>query len=366
MATAVVTIICIAIMIMGGVILTQGILNSADATAISVEDITLREGELTRTSLEAASAAELSWPGLLRVTVYNNGQTKLAGFEKWDVIVDYTDDGGTRYTRRLPYTGGELAPNQWRKARIGLDGPVEFFEPNILNPEEELVILARPDPPPGAPSTGGVTITADNGAGCSAAFSDPGYVLLVPLADNTTLAAVRYYQLEEDATPQAAGTIMAAEFAEKELGDKVLCDENEPDRQARHIFPLVGIDQIPAATWTIYYHCRTSGGGNFPRKDGDVSFYIEIIVRKADGTLRQVITSNAAPAYFPADLQGNWTTISGNYTFPSYEVVDENDYLEVVYHGHVERQGPSSGTGYVQLDVDNGTLPPAERTRIES
>ena len=365
MATAVVTIICIAIIVMGGLILTQGALNSADATALSVEDITVREGELTRTSLEAVGAAELSWPDLLRVTVRNEGQTKLAGFNRWDVIVDYAGAGGARYSRRLSYTEGDLAANRWRKARIGLDGPVDFFEPGILNPGEELVILARLDPPPGAPSSGEVTIAADNGAGCSAPFSDPGYTLLVPLAENTTLAASRYYQLEEDAPAEAAGTVMYAEFSENETGRKILNNEAQPAREARHVFPLVGVDQIPAAAWTVYYHCTTDGD-DFPSEDGQVSFDIDILIRQADGAVRQTIATDVATAYFPAASAGSWTTVSGNYTFPGYEVVDENDYLEVVYNGHVQRQEPGAGTGYMRLDVDDGALPPDEQTRIES
>ena len=88
MAAVIVTIICIAMIVMGCVILSQGILTSADAAAMSVEDITARESELARSGLEVARAAELSWSDLLRVTVRNTGQTRHAGYDKWDFIVD--------------------------------------------------------------------------------------------------------------------------------------------------------------------------------------------------------------------------------------------------------------------------------------
>ncbi len=366
MATAVVTVICIAIIVMGGVILTQGVLTSADTAALSVRDITVREGKLTRTSLEAVGAAELDWPGLLRVTVRNGGQTKLADFERWDFIVDYVDSGGTRHSRRLPYAEGDLAANQWQKARIGLEGPVEFFEPSILNPQEELVILARLDPPPGDSTSGEVTVAAGNGAGCSISFTQPDYVLLAPHAENTTIAASKYYQIEEDIPPGPSGAVMSAAFAENETGHKILYNQSEPARPARHIFPLVGIDRIPSANWTVYYHGRTTGGGDFPAGDGDVSFDIDILIRQADGAIRQTIATGAAPADVPAASQESWMTINGTYNFPGYGVVDENDYLEVVYYGRVQRQGPTAGTGYLQLDIDDGALPPNERTRIES
>ena len=365
MATLIVTIICIAMIVVGGVILSQGVLTSADTAALSIEDITLREGDLARSALEVTSAAELSWPELLRVTVRNSGQTGLAGFDRWDFIVDYVDADGTRYSRRLPFTDGELAENQWQKARIGLSGPVEFFEPEILNPQEELVILARLDPPPGGGTEANVTIAAVNGAGDSISFDIQEYFLLVPLTVNTTLAASLYYQLEEDATAARPGTVMSAEFLENETSRRILCNESLPSREARHIFPLVGIEQIPAANWTVYYHSRTLGDA-FPEQDGDAVFDVDVLIRQADGAIRQTIASGVAGAVFPAASQGEWITISGTYNFPDYSVVDENDYLEVVYYAHVERQGPQSGPGYLQLAIDDSTLPLPEQTRIES
>jgi hypothetical protein len=362
----IVTIICIAMIVMGGVILSQGLLTSADNAALSIEDITIREGDLARTALLATGAADLTWSGLLRVTVRNSGQTGLAGFDRWDVIVDYVDAAGTRHCRRLPFTEGELAGNQWRKARIGLDGPVEFFEPDILNPQEELVVLASLDPPSGGGTAAKVTIAAVNGIGDSMAFDVPDYLLLTPHAENTTIAATPYYQLQEDNPADGAGAVMSAEYDQDELGRKILCDESLPSQEARYIFPLVGIEQIPSANWTVYYQCRTLGVGEFPEQDGDTVFDVDILIRRADGGIRATVASGVAGAVFPAASQGEWITISGTFNFPDYSVVDENDYLEVVYYGRVVRQGPKDGPGSMQLAVDDGTLPPTEQTRIES
>jgi hypothetical protein len=365
LAAVIVTIICIAMIVMGCVILSQGVLTSADATALSVEDITLREGDLARTNLEAARAAELSWSDLLRVTVRNTGQTRLAGYDKWDFIVDYTDAGGVQHSRRLLYTGGAPAANQWQNARIGLNGPVEFFEPGILNPEEEMVILARPDPPPGSAAKAGITVAALNGASSSISFDIPGYTLLVPHAENVTITASRYYQLEEAAPAETPGTVMSAAFSENETGRRIFTNVNKPSREARHIFPLVGIEHIPAATWNVYYYCRTLDGGDFPGNDRDVSFDIDVLIRRADGGVRQTIATGAAGAFFPESSGGDWITIFGTYDFPGYDVADENDYLEVVYYGRIAGGGPSAGTGYLQVDIDDNTLPAAEQTRIE-
>src|SRR4030042_3422021 len=136
MAAAIVTIICIAMIVVGGMTLSQGILTSVDSAAISVEAISVREGEIMRTNLEVLRAAQLSWGDYLRVTVKNSVQIKLASYDKWDFIVSYEAGGGTIYSTWLPYTASPPGNNEWQKVRIGLNGPVEYFEPGILNPAE--------------------------------------------------------------------------------------------------------------------------------------------------------------------------------------------------------------------------------------
>jgi hypothetical protein len=200
MATIVVSIICIAMIIVGGMTLSQGILTSADRAALSVEDISIREGELNRTSLENVRAAQLSWGDFLRITVQNTGQTKLANFDKWDVIVHYYDESGTYYTKWLPYTESEPGSNEWQLARIGLNGPTDFFEPGILNPSEEMIILANIDPVSGNATVGDITVSTANGVYDSISFSNPSYTLLTPHSESTIIACTGYYEIAE-ATP---------------------------------------------------------------------------------------------------------------------------------------------------------------------
>lgn len=367
MATIIVSIICIAMIIVGGMTLSQGILTSADSAALSVEEIGLIEGEMSRTCLDAVRAAHLSWSGLLRVTVENAGQTKLSNFNKWDLLLNYYDGTGTYHTEWLPYTTGTLNDNEWQKARIGLNGPIEFFEPGILNPGEELVILARLNPPPGNGTTGDITVATPNGVYDSISFWKPGYTLLTPHSENTTIATTKYYQLEE-ATPAdgTAMTVTTDAFAKNEASRKVMHNENESTRLARHVFPLTGISQIPASTWTVYYRCRTWGDPKFPKANDDVNFNIDILIRKADGTLRATIATNVAKAYLTKDETEVWLTKSATYAFPGYTVVDGNDYLEIVYYGQSDQQGPQDGPGYLQIRIDDNTLPLADQTRIEA
>jgi len=366
MAAIVVSIICIAMIVLGGMTLSQGILTSADSAALSVEEISIREGEIIRTELSTVRAAHLSWANLLRVTVQNTGQTRLGNFDKWDLIVHYYSDNGTYYAKWLPYTTGTLGDNEWQKARIGLNGPIEFYEPDILNPEEELVILAKLNPLSGNATNGAVAIATTNGVCDSISFSNPGYTLLTPHSENTTIASTEFFQLEE--ATQADGMPMTETsdvFIKNESGRKVLHDENNPSRIARHVFPLIGISEIPAATWTVYYRCRTWGDPKFPKANNDVNFDIDILIRQADSTVRTTIATNVADAYLTKDEAEVWVTKSATYNFPGYMVVDDNDYLEIVYYGEADQQGPQDGPGYLQIRIDDNTLPEADQTRIE-
>jgi hypothetical protein len=364
MATAVVSIICIALIVLGGMTMSQGILTSADTTALSVEEISTREGEIMRTEVDAVRAAHLSWADRLRVTVDNSGQTKLASFGKWDLIVNYYDSGGTYYTKWLPYTEGTPGDNEWQKARVCLNGQPEFFEPGIINPEEELVILAKLSPLPGDATTGEVIISTPNGIRDSISFPNPGYTLLIPHSENTTIAGTDYYELVEAAPADGAAMTETTDiFTANETNRKLMHNENDSSRQAKHVFSLTGISEIPAATWTVYYRCRTLEFQGI--NDNDVNFDIDILIRKADGTVRTPIASGVADAYLTQDEVDIWVTKSATYDFPGYTVIDDSDYLEIVYYGETDSHGPDN-PGYMQIRIDDNTLAEADQTRIEA
>jgi hypothetical protein len=366
MAVAVVTIICIAMIVVGGMTLSQGIMTSSDAAAISTEAICVREGEMMRTGLDTLRAAGLSWGDYLRVTVQNSGQTKLAGYEKWDVIVSYEDAGGQFYSTWLPYTPNAIpGNNEWTKDRIGLNGPVEYFEPGILNPGEEMVILARLNPLPGPGTTGSVSLTAPNGVCSSVSLICPGYPRLTPQTENVTLSNTKYYELVEASTADGPVITAGAEFPAGETGRKLLYNPSQPARGARFIYSLVGITEIPAGEWTVSYRVMAGGGGpDFPLTNNDINFNIDILVRQADGTLRNAIASGVAAAGLEVSDKGAWVTLTGTYGFPGYSVIDKDDYLEIDFYGETNT-APEGEPGTLYISIDNSSLSAADQTRIE-
>ena len=111
METAIVSLICIALVVFGGMTMSRGFLTSVDSSAVGLEEVTNRGEDIMRTELSTVNTGMLT-ASRLQVRLENSGQTKLAGFDKWDVIVHYYDTGGTYYVKWLPYIEGTLGDNQ--------------------------------------------------------------------------------------------------------------------------------------------------------------------------------------------------------------------------------------------------------------
>jgi hypothetical protein len=130
METAIVSLLCIALVVFGGMTMSQGFMTSVDASTTGLEEIGQRDETIMRTELSSVSASQPA-ANTLEVTLENSGQTKLADFDKWDVIVQYYDGTGTYYSKWLPYTEGTLGDDEWEVVWIQLDGEAEVFEPIV-------------------------------------------------------------------------------------------------------------------------------------------------------------------------------------------------------------------------------------------
>jgi hypothetical protein len=173
METAIVSLICIALIVFGGMTMSQGFLTSVDASTAGLEEVGHRDELAMRTGLSAVSTSMPS-SNTLEVTLENSGQIKLAEFDKWDIIVQYYDGNGSYHTRWIPYTEGTLGDNEWEVAWIRLDGGAEIFELDVLNPEEQIMIRAQFNPSVGDGTTNMVVVSTPGGITASTYFSYSG------------------------------------------------------------------------------------------------------------------------------------------------------------------------------------------------
>jgi len=157
----------------------------------------------------------------------------------------------------------------------------------------------------------------------------------------TTIGGSTYYLLKLGSV-DAAGTTLSADAGT--LGRKLM---------GKFVYPLTGVSSIPASNWTIYY--RASQGHVNIESHCDV----DILVRMSNGTIRSTIATDVANSG-TLTATTSWVTLSGTYSWATYTVVDQTDYLEIDYYREVT---VVKATYLVNLRIDDNTLAAADQTR---
>jgi hypothetical protein len=190
-------------------------------------------------------------------------------------------------------------------------------------------------------------------------YSDPGFLRLTAQSENITIANTQYYELVEAATADGLAMSVRADFIANEISRKLLYNGTRP---AQFIYPLIGITNIPAAQWTFTYRVYVQNG--FLGVGESVYFNTDIKIISSNGTVRWSDTG-CAEITVPRNLQGSWRTRSATYNFANYNVVDQNDYLEIDFYALTKAPDTVNG-GYVLLRIDDGSLGLANQTRIQA
>ena len=170
METAIVSVICIALLTFGGMTLSRGFMTSVDSSTAGLETAGQRNENIMRTEITPVNAS-LPASNTLEITVENSGQTRLSDYDKWDVIVQYYDGDGIYHITWLPFTENTAGDNEWEIGWIRIDGADEVFEPNVLNPKEQMLIRAQLNPAAGAGTTNMAVIATPSGITASTYFS---------------------------------------------------------------------------------------------------------------------------------------------------------------------------------------------------
>jgi len=356
METVVIAIVCITLLVVGGMTMSQGFIASMDNGAMRFSEAGDRDGDIMRTGISLLTAGQLP-SGDFEITVSNSGQVKQANFINWDVIVQYYDASDNYYVKWLPYTSSTPGNDQWTVDGIYEDADsqtAEVFEPNILNPGEEMVIQVKLDPPQGQWTTKYMTVATANGVPASA------YLLyLFSHSEMTTISGTDYFLLKSGTPSDGSAITEKTERIKRgATGRWILYNATDSSQLGKHIYPLTGIGEVLATAWTVYYRGQATGKWN-----SDPGLSIDVIIRKSDGNIRETIATDVAWALLadPSD----WQTISATYSFPGYHVVDDTDYLEIDYYGKSFGSGPQSSDANIQLRVDDSSLADTDQTRVE-
>jgi hypothetical protein len=100
----------------------------------------------------------------------------LADYNKWDVIVQYTDINSIKQVKWIPYTSGSLSNNQWTVKGIYLDASTltpEVYDIGIFNPGEEMILETQLDTPVHNGSVNLMSVNTPNGVAVTSIFNGP-------------------------------------------------------------------------------------------------------------------------------------------------------------------------------------------------
>ncbi|MBN1368568.1 MAG: hypothetical protein JW967_11645 [Dehalococcoidales bacterium] len=149
-----VSVISLALIIISTVTMTFSTMKSTSELADSIKQMEAQSSIKSRTDINAIPP-EQYLGGIIDIIIVNEGQTNLGSFPDWDAIVQYEDGSGNYLTYTTSYPPGE---NQWTVEGLYLsNGDPEIFNPNILDPGEQMTVSIELNP--------------DLGTGESASFS---------------------------------------------------------------------------------------------------------------------------------------------------------------------------------------------------
>ena len=165
-------------LIMGAVmILTWSSLSSADQVSLAWEAKVQRSMQRDRSDLTLISADLVATSTNIDVSIRNSGQTALRDFSHWDVIIQYyaTSSNSGLNIDWLPYTTtSPPSAGKWTVNGLFLNAgtlKAEVYEPNVLNPGEEMILRINITPLIPTSTDNLITIGEPNGVTVAAPFS---------------------------------------------------------------------------------------------------------------------------------------------------------------------------------------------------
>ncbi len=122
-----ITLVCIALLIAAAVSMSMAALNAVNTTADALRQEEVTSRDMVNTSIACENATTSPGGNSVALYVANMGNTSLANYAAWDVIVRY-QDGGTYW---IPYSA---ATPGWTTGAFFFPGqagniPAQYFEP---------------------------------------------------------------------------------------------------------------------------------------------------------------------------------------------------------------------------------------------
>lgn len=167
METSIPALIIGALLLIASTLTARSSLQAYDRLGASFQQMEARAGEKSQSRLAVTNASLDATKQTLTVSVRNEGQTRIALFDRLDVIVNYRTAPAASVSAWLPYASTTPTAGSWGVDSI--DG--DDFEPGILNPGETAHFHVELETPALAGQTNTIIIGSETGSTVSAPFS---------------------------------------------------------------------------------------------------------------------------------------------------------------------------------------------------
>ena len=164
MENVIVALVCITLLVTGAVTIASSSFNSIDTLAYAWKEGESLARDMRNTIITSVSSNTTSAGTQAEITIENDGNTALASFSKWDVIVVYQNSS----VQWLPYTTDTPG---WTVNGIFLNGKSEIYEPNIFNPGETMKLVLKLSPAVAEGATNLAIISTPNAARTEITFA---------------------------------------------------------------------------------------------------------------------------------------------------------------------------------------------------
>ena len=167
----------IALILGATLMLTSSMFSAADNITNSWDRMMDRKEDIVRTELTLISIDPNASSTNIDVSIRNSGQTSLGNFDQWDVMIRYyaTSNDTDLNLQWMTYVSTSTpATLQWTVEGIYSDAATkvaETYEPNRLNPGEEMILRANVTPAIPGGTNNSISIGTPNGISLPAVFS---------------------------------------------------------------------------------------------------------------------------------------------------------------------------------------------------
>ena len=177
MANVVTSVFAVALIMGAVLLLAWASLSSAYSVSLTLDRMADRSGDMARAALTLIAADRLPTSTNVEISIRNSGQTALRDFPKWDVIIQYyatSTNQGLNIAWMTHTTSTQPASGKWTVRGLYLNASstkAEVYDPNVFNPQEEMILRLNITPAIPTSTDNLVTIGGANAVTVAAPFS---------------------------------------------------------------------------------------------------------------------------------------------------------------------------------------------------